>query len=54
MDVARSSSYLAIGISNIAIIATLAYIPYMLTKMDSVRKTLKVKLFHIHSFSERH
>ncbi|KAK6765958.1 hypothetical protein RB195_025710 [Necator americanus] len=42
MDLARSSSYMAIGISNVVIITTLAYIPYMLTQIDSVLDTMKV------------
>ncbi|KIH62755.1 hypothetical protein ANCDUO_06962 [Ancylostoma duodenale] len=42
MDLARSSSYIAIGLSNIVIITTLAYIPYMLTQIDSVLDSIKV------------
>ncbi|VDL72453.1 unnamed protein product [Nippostrongylus brasiliensis] len=42
MDSARSSSFVAITLSSIAIMSTLAYIPYMLTQIDAVMNTLKV------------
>ncbi|VDL76583.1 unnamed protein product [Nippostrongylus brasiliensis] len=42
MDSARSSSFIAITLSSIAIMSTLAYIPYMLTQIDAVMNTLKV------------
>ncbi|VDM77324.1 unnamed protein product [Strongylus vulgaris] len=42
MDTARSSSYIAIGLSTTVVITTMAYIPYMLMQIDSVLDSIKV------------